>query len=245
LQRQWIIIIKKTNPSLEPIARLTPCSGSAFRYNKKMIKKYIIVSTICVSLLIGCSMGGGGGVYYPPQVAINEISVTKKEIQESIINEKTKIYVKDQEQLIKTEANIKGDKYYYFREFNFTGKQYRVGISLFPWFSIIDSDNNVVLKLELPRYSTSAAALELVGKNGTQYLVVYVNQQATSHSSTLFIISDGWRVLYKEHLLGAKWISKSTSKYGDVLIVSAEKQWAPKDECISVGGPWRYIIFKK
>jgi hypothetical protein len=52
-------------------------------------------------------------------------------------------------------------------------------------------------------------------------------------------------VLYKEHLLGAKWISKSTSKYGDVLIVSAEKQWAPKDECISVGGPWRYIIFKK
>ena len=102
----------------------------------------------------------------------------------------------------------------------------------------------MVLKLELPRYSRSAAAIELAGKNGTKYLALYVDQQATSHSSTLFIISDDWKVIYKEHLLGAKWISKEATTYGDNLLVSAETQWLQNDKCVTIGGPWKYIIFK-
>ena len=210
-----------------------------------MIYKHITTFSICACFLFSCSVGGGGGKYYPPQISINEIGVTKAEIQESTINDKAKIDVEDQKHLIKDESYIKKEKYYYFRGFNFVGRQYRVGIPLHPWVSIIDSADNVVLKLELPRYSRSAAAIELVGKNGTKYLAVFVDQQATSHSSTLFLISDDWKVIYKEHLLGAKWISKEASKYGDNLLVSAETQWLQNDTCVSVGGPWKYFIFKQ
>lgn len=189
---------------------------------------------------MGC--GGGGGKYYPPQVAINKIGVVKQEINE--VGPTDRLFLNSQEQLEKgNERYIQLAKYYYFRKFDFIHKQYTLAIPINNWVSIIDSSNRIVIKLDTLRYTRNAAAIELVGKNGQKLLAIYIDQQATSHSSTLYILSEKWDILYKEHLLGAEWMAKESSPNGDNLIIAAEKKWIPKDKWITVGGPWRYIIF--
>ncbi|NWF37226.1 hypothetical protein [Mariprofundus sp. KV] len=209
---------------------------------KTLYKPYIFIFLVS-SLLANTSCGGGGGEYYPPEIAINKIGVFKEEVTSQNLDFKI-----DLESNLNLESNdkiISGYTYYSFRNFNFNNIKYKIGIPINNWVSIIDANENIIKKLETPRYTRNAAAVELVGENAKKYLAVYIDQQSTSHSSTLYILSETWDVLYKEHLLGAKWMSKETSEHGDSLIVYAEKKWRPEEKWICVGGPWKYHLFNK
>lgn len=206
-------------------------------------KKISFPLIICMLITVAC--GGGGGEYFPPMISVDEIGIIKEEIKDSVI--------KDQDKLVlsislnsepQKDKYIGGTKYYHFADFQYNKKKYVLGIPYDTYISILDSKGKVIKKLDTPRYSTNAKAIELVGKQNGKYLAIYISQQTTSHSSTLFILNDKFDVMYKEHLLGALWMAKEQGKNGDNLLVSAETKWIPKDEWISVGGPWRYIIFK-
>ncbi len=208
-----------------------------------MYRSSLSIIVLFVTSLIGCSMGGGGGTYYPPQIAINRIGVTKTEIPATIDNVEKRLVLNSDVQLIRANNIFGWNRYHYFRDFTFKEKQYRLAIPLYPYVEILAPEGNVVKRLDLPRYSINAAAVELIGKKEKRYLAVYINQQSTSHSSTLYILSDSWDEVYKEHLLGAEWMRKESSTTGDTLIISAETKWLQNGECVSVGGPWRYKVF--
>jgi hypothetical protein len=194
-----------------------------------------------ILLIIAC--GGGGGKYYPPQIVINKIGLTKEEIKSTKTNFKAKVILEvDLDREDTPNKYIKGVQYYYFSDFQFKNEKYKLAVPIKNFISIIDSKGEVIKKLETPRYTTNAAAFELIDSSETRYLAVFIEQQATSHSSTLYILNDHMEIVYKEHLLGALWMAIENSKNGENLIVSAETQWIQKNKWISVGGPWRYMF---
>ena len=212
-----------------------------FNVLDERMKKFLIL--VCaISILFFAKCGGGGGEYYPPKIVLNKIGLHKVEIKSSEINEYNKLVLEGYDQLEKIERTIAGTKYYYFKKFQFMGQQYEIAIPINNWVSIIDNNNKVLKKLETPRYTRNAAAIELKGKDGKSFMAIYIDQQSSSHSSTLFILSDELDLGYKEHLLGAKWMAKETSESGENLIISCEKKWLQNDEWVIVGGPWRYIL---
>lgn len=206
--------------------------------------KLIILAVELSFVLIGC--GGGGGEYYPPIVVIDNMNVTKEEIPTTQVDVRAKIILEvDLERKPENEKHIEGVKYYYFSHFDFKNQKYLLAVPLDDFVSIIDPEGKVVKKMITPRYATNAAAVELFGNKNGRFLAIYIAQQATSHSSTLYILNEKFEIAYKEHLLGALWMAKESSEMGDNLIISAERKWMPKDKWISVGGPWRYILFGK
>jgi hypothetical protein len=191
-------------------------------------------------ILVGC--GGGGGEYFPPRIAVDEIGIKKEAIGPLVVKEKHVLEV-SLDRKDEVDKYIGGIQYYFFSNFQYNNHKYLIGIPLDNYVSIFDSEEKFIKKLNTPRYSTKATALELTGKENRKYLAVFINQQATSHSSTLYILNDKFDVVYKEHLLGALWMAKEKGKNGDNLLISAETKWIPKKEWVSVGGPWRYIVF--
>nr|WDE41605.1 hypothetical protein [uncultured bacterium] len=195
-----------------------------------MIKNNLLFIVLLCSFLLNC--GGGGGKYFPPQIAINKIGLQKEEIKSSNKAFEHKI-------LLELDLNSEFPEYF---DFAFKDKTYRLRFNNKNFVSIVDSNNKFIKKIEIPRYPINAGALELIDQNNKSYLAVYVDQQPTSHSSTLFILNDNMEVLYKEHLLGALWMARQNTGKGHNLILSAETKWIPKNKWISVGGPWRYMF---
>jgi hypothetical protein len=193
-----------------------------------MINKHYIFIVLLCSTLINC--GGGGGKYFPPQIAINKIGLKKQEIKfpNGIFENKI---------LLELDLNREFPEYF---DFTLKNKAYKLAFHYKNFVAIVDSNNKIIMRIEIPRYPTNAGALELIDQNNKSFLAVYVDQQASSHSSTLFILNDSMEILYKEHLLGALWMAREKTGKGHNLIVSAETKWIPKNKWISVGGPWRY-----
>ena len=81
-----------------------------------------------------------------------------------------------------------------------------------------------------------------------EYLVVYIDQQATSHSSTLFVLDKDFNVQYKEHLLGAKAAGfGSSEKYGNYFVIKSEGFWFPnghdvENPEVKINGDWLYYL---
>ena len=94
--------------------------------------------------------------------------------------------------------------------------------------------------LELPRASRKAGCLEIRGSEGQRLLAVYVDQQATSRSSTLFLLSESLEVVYTEYLAGAKWMAKSAHGECERLVVFTEKYYWYAGARHRAGGPWLY-----
>lgn len=200
------------------------------------------MSTLTLAtVLFGC--GGGGGEYYPPSIALNEYGIEKSAFDKEIVSEEQRIYFADHEPNSANNRFIEGDKYYYFDNFEFQGKEYSIGIPLANWVSIIDEEGRIVAKLDTPRYTRSAVAVELQDPDMGTFLAILIDQQSTSHSSTLYILNSSFKPIYKEHLLGAKWIAKEDTPRGDVLLVSSEEKWCPDGETVRIEGDWRYDIF--
>lgn len=110
---------------------------------------------IFVFLLFNC--GGGGGQYYPPSIAINKISVVKEEVIDLEVTEVEKIWLTvDLERQPLHELFVGGIKLYYINGFQFQGKEYSIGIPIDNFVYIIDSERNMIKKLDTPRYARNA-----------------------------------------------------------------------------------------
>ena len=102
-----------------------------------------------------------------------------------------------------------------------------------------------IAELLLPRYPIECFAFPIILKN-ENFLVVYIQQQATSHSSTLFVLDKNFDIQYEEHLLGAKAVGYGTSeKYGIFFVVKSEDFWfsngVDKPE-VKINGDWMYYL---
>ena len=212
-----------------------------------MFFKHIILHIFLIFTVLNC--GGGGGKYYPPKVAVNKIGIVKEKASEINIDKNSKliadISLDEIDQKIDNEKNISGTKYSLVTECNFLHNKYLLAIPYGNFVNIINSQEKVMKRLDTPRYPTKVSALELIGIMNKTYLAVYIQQQTSSHSSTLYILNKNFDVVYKEHLLGALWMARESTKWGHNLIISAETKWIPKGKWISVGGPWRYILFRE
>jgi len=218
-----------------------------------------IVRKLLTILLLGlalpnCYLGGGGGTYHRLTVSINEIGLTKEDLKGDYSNVRPDPVLGDDKNNYRLlqfpsypqdppedEFRSHRVKYYYSRMFNFDDTRYKLAVPIRGWVSIFDADDNLIKKLEVPRYSTDAYAFEVV-IDGIKNLVVYVQQQMTSHSSTLFVLDNKFTLIYKEHLLGGLWIAAPRNPEYGKFVVSADRSWIVDDVWMDVGGPWLYRV---
>ena len=107
---------------------------------------------------------------------------------------------------------------------------------------IYSIDGLFIKEIDLPRYPRVHFAKEIQDKEGKLFLVLWCEQQATSHSSTLFMLSPNWSIEYKEYLLGAEWISFPKDNSTGTFIINPEHSWRPDGKWIDIGGPWKYTL---
>lgn len=139
-----------------------------FTLNQKISLSCIIF----ILILISC--GGGGGEYFPPRIAVDEIGIKKEAIDPLMVKEKHILEVSlDRKDEI--DKYIGGIQYYHFANFQYNSHEYLIGIPLDNYVSIFDSEEKFIKKLNTPRYSTKAKALELVGKENRKYLAVFID----------------------------------------------------------------------
>ena len=108
---------------------------------------------------------------------------------------------------------------------------------------IYDYNGRVVKALTTPVVTGGTMALELHGAKDDIYLVVYVIHKFTTHTATLFILSDKMEIVYEEYITNRRsvWIGTQQSIKGDALIVftredQADENVTPKDVI------WKYVI---
>lgn len=133
--------------------------------------------------------------------------------------------------------------YYYFSLVTFKENEYIIGSPIDKGLGIFDLSGELIAYLDTPRYTTYGVGLELKGENEKPLLAIFAEQQATSNSSTLFILNDNWEVVYKEYLPGGEWIAKVKGDSGDDLILSTEKGRCSSDGSEPMEGYWRYSFF--
>jgi hypothetical protein len=204
------------------------------------IIKLAILSFILASIS-GCG-GGGWGKYYPPGIVTNANNTTKMILDDLSLGEENRKYI-TQGRMDENTFSIEGYKYYYKKHTVFNNIDLTIGIPINKWISITDQDGKLIKKLKTPRYTRDAVAIELKHDKSAPLLAILVDQQSTSHSSTLFVLNSNFDVIYIEHLLGAIWISKSKYNGGDILLVSTEKGYSIDGEWKSFGGNWKYDFF--
>jgi hypothetical protein len=204
--------------------------------------KQILLFLLLAFCLSGC--GGGGGGYFPPSIVLNSKGITKISFNEHEIGNVDINRIDSFRRIDHTNYfSVEGDKYYISKEIVFNKERLRIAIPMGYWVSVINSEDQKVTKLETPRYANDAVAVELTHSGFEPYLAILIQQQATSHSSTLYILDSFFHPIYKEHLLGGIWISKIKSSDGDKLLISTEDKWRPKGRWLTIGGNWQYDIF--
>ena len=219
----------------------------------------IILLTIIISC-VGC--GGGGGRYYRLETPINNIGVKQVKLCDTSNNEYEKqFFPVAYEEREKSSAVIEKSREVfdgyevYFREVKFNNIDYYVKesrsfsiITFEPSIQIIKkSDMSVVGGVRTPR-SVSEFATFPMKFNHQEYLVIYVEQRATSHSSTLFILDSNFNVVYQNHLLGAEEIGfGNTNEYGNYFVIKSEDFWFPNghdvpNPRVNINGDWLYYL---
>jgi hypothetical protein len=134
--------------------------------------------------------------------------------------------------------------YYYFSLVTYKENEYIIGSPLDKGLAIFNFNGELITYLKTPRYTTYGVGLELKGENKKSLLAIFAEQQATSHSSTLFILNNNWEVVYKEYLPGGEWIAIAEYPSGDDLILSPEKRCCADGNFKYIGGHWKYSFFE-
>lgn len=201
-----------------------------------------VLPLLMILFLGGC--GGGGGKYYPPSISLNPYGINKRSFNVADVIDNDRISIAEFREDPAKDLVIEGRTYYYFREIYYDGSRYTLAIPIDNYISIVNTDGKIVTKLKTPRYTRDAIAVELKHLQRGSLLAILIGQQTTSHSSTLYVLDSDFRPIYKEHLLGARWISKKHDPNGDLLFVSTEDSWQPNNETVTISGNWQYNIFE-
>lgn len=256
------VIKKECTPSEFPDIKKIPVHHLQFGYLKKS-KKYVklVERSGHPNSYIDCFDKSGNLIWsrseYWPNNSINGIFIDNTKESSRIIyvthnidlhgTGKNNLVILDESgQPVKIIKLITGKyfrkDYYDFSLFTFKGVEYVIGTSSYKGVAIFNFQGELIKYLETPRYARHGVGLELKREYEKSLLAIYVDQQATSHSSTLFILNNNWDVVYKECLLGGKWMAKLKGPTGDDLILSTEKERWQDGQCKYIGGPWKYTF---
>lgn len=219
----------------------------------RLIKPLFSVSVFSFLLIFssGCVDG-----YYPLKTTVNTIDLHKVELSKTNINAYTQSFfpVSYDDIKLRHKQVEEGQKIFgtsgYFLEVNYLGQNYYLhSNNYFMGVDIIrSSDMKKVGHLTVPRNVHEFASFSIAMGNEV-FLVVYVEQRATSHSSTLFIVDSQFKIVYQEHLLGADGIGNTHSdQYGNCIIVKSENFWFPNGTDkpkVLLNGEWLYYIPEK
>ncbi len=216
-----------------------------------------IILVLLGIFLQGCFYpGGGGGVYFPPEIAVNSINLSKIEQEPDpepteVDGDRPSVILKDaidqyhivlfRERIPENRFRSGLKKYRYPREFQFGDEHYVIACGSDDSVGIFDDDMRLIRRLEVPRYARNAYAFEIILEDKRQ-LVICVSQQTTSNSSTLFVLDHEFNIVYQEHLLRAQWIAAPIDPSIGQFFLCARKRWKPEDEWLNVGGPWLYTF---
>jgi len=190
--------------------------------------------------------GGGGGRYYPPQTKVNTIGISKVPLAKCFAENYIKVYsFKEETEDEWWKRNYRAERIFnrtyvgYLVETRFLGEDWFVycGDDYLKITSAYDRSRTAV-QFSPPRYVYALAAFPQRLK-GKEFLVVYVRQQPSSHSSTLLIFDEKFRIVYQDHLLGALEIGHA----GDKIVVKSENFWYPNGgKRVDTNGDWVYFI---
>ena len=204
--------------------------------------------------LISCgSWGGGGGVYYPPKIAINTIKLQKIPLPQTV--EVHKMPFPSYEELStahdkarKLSLDTIGKELWICQQQHFQGQDLILARDKSNTINIYDANSKVIKSLHTPRYAREIRACRIFLAS-QEYLVIFIDQQSTSHSSTIFVLDQNFEIQYQEHLLGAEALAYGHSKeYGNFFVIYSENFWYPQgyDEdkanngVSQINGNWLY-----
>lgn len=198
--------------------------------------------------LVGCvSCGGGGGRAYPPTVAINKIGLIKIPLKDNIQYETSAFpdTYEDWQAMRRIAKEQYGEIYAgkrcdYIMPFPFGDKKYV--LTFHDKYCYIYNNEKLVTKLSLPRYGMQARVLAVVLR-GKEFLVVYINQQATSRSSTLFVLDNNFDIQYEEHFLRALSLGHGSSEeYGNFIVIESGYEPGTREDLRKLNSKWLYHL---
>ena len=204
-------------------------------------------AVIAALLLFAEALFGLGGVYYPPRTAVNTVRMVKAPLEECAVANYTLAYSFEREsddewwkRVERGKRVMQREKAGYLIETRFMGETYYVyelNESPALRITLARDRSKTVACFSPPRYIMGIAAFPHRMK-GKDYLVVYISQQASSHSSTLLVFDGNFRIVFQDHLLGALEIGRD----GERIVVKSEDRWYPEGKRVSVVGSWVYFI---
>lgn len=177
---------------------------------------------LVILIFIVASCGGGGGIPLDRKLLVNSIGMYRSIIASDGQYE-NKIYLQfwnsDQPHSMETFRRVVNSKftgnnlvkYELPVKFIWRNNEYKIacgskGGPHFGSFAILNIKNEVMVHVETPRYTTGTVVLPVRNDYG-DYLVALIKHQTTSRSSSLFIIDEGFKIVYKEFLGEIEWIS--------------------------------------
>lgn len=193
----------------------------------------------------GC--GGGGGVQYPPQLAVNDLNLVKAEWKPEFQDFVTSEFVfPDYKELfrIDQESAMPPDKepghYQEFmvdgKVYQFLGKNYEV---------VIATEGRKVKKIPLPRY-VYWMKIYSIQWNSSEYIVLYLHLQTTSNTSALIVLDKQMVVRYQEYLPCAVSVGVGEHpQFGSFLFIETNPYYMSRDENgervrNTINGKWLY-----
>jgi len=205
------------------------------------------LSFILIALVSCISCGGGGGRAYPPTVAINKIGLIKVPLKKTLQYETSKFSETYEDwqamyRIVKEQygESYAGKRFNYIMPFSFGDKKYI--LTLHDMNIYIYYNEKLVKILGLPRYGMEAKtlAIELKGK---EFLVVYINQQATSRSSTLFVLDKNFDIQYEEHFLRALSLGHGSSEeYDNFFVIESGYEPGTREDLRKLNIKWLYHL---
>lgn len=221
---------------------------------------HFFMTLIPIVLFTSCCGRWSGVGYYPPEISINKLGLIKVPLQKSeklpykgfqfpdYYHNPYECFLKEMEDSEKLYT-----KYFHsYSNFAYIGtfKKQQYIFEIDSYFINIYKlkENKVDRKIReiiIWRYGLLLRVFQINFKN-KPYLVLYIDQQATSHSSTFFILDENFETVYEEHLLGAIEIGYGYSKkYKNYIILKSENFWFPNgldNPKVKINGNWLYYL---
>jgi hypothetical protein len=195
----------------------------------------------------GC--GGGGGVQYPPQLAVNDLNLVKMEWQPELQDFATSEFVfpgyKEFFRINQESAMPPDKEPWRYQEFMVDGKVYQLlgkndGV-------VIATEGRKVKKIPLPRY-VYWMKIYSIQWNSSEYIVLYLHLQTTSNTSALIVLDKQMVVRYQEYLPCALSVGVGEHpQFGSFLFIETNPyyfSWGENGERIrnTINGKWLYYV---
>jgi hypothetical protein len=116
-------------------------------------------------------------------------------------------------------GDIPENRFETFSTFMYENQLYILALSYEKVVEVFDSGGLMMSCMKAVGIPGWAVGWELSNPDGNKVVVVYVNHWSTQMSSTLFILSKDWRLIYEEVLGKGQWTSKRKTSEGEQFIV--------------------------